>query len=70
MQSIGQAFGGNVVRAPMPVHGKLSEITHQGQGVFRGINGRSERRAIIRSWSIAPRCRTTLAVTAETATVW
>src|SRR5437870_4948568 len=39
LQSIGQAFGGNVVRAPLPVHGKLSEITHQGQGVFRGING-------------------------------
>jgi anthranilate synthase component II len=39
LQSIGQAFGGNVVRAPVPVHGKLSEVTHQGQGVFRGING-------------------------------
>src|SRR6186713_1665140 len=39
LQSIGQAFGGNVVRAPLPVHGKLSEITHQGEGVFRGING-------------------------------
>lgn len=39
LQAIGQAFGGNVVRAPAPVHGKLSEVTHQGQGVFRGING-------------------------------
>jgi anthranilate synthase component 2 len=39
LQSIGQAFGGQVVRAPAPVHGKLSEVTHQGQGVFRGING-------------------------------
>ena len=39
LQSIGQAFGGNVVRAPAPVHGKLSEVRHQGQGVFRGING-------------------------------
>jgi anthranilate synthase component 2 len=39
LQSIGQAFGGQVVRAPVPVHGKLSEITHQGQGVFHGING-------------------------------
>ena len=37
-QAIGQAFGGNVVRAPTPVHGKLSEIRHQGNGVFRGIN--------------------------------
>jgi anthranilate synthase component 2 len=39
LQSIGQAFGGKVVRAPVPVHGKLSEVTHRGQGVFRGING-------------------------------
>jgi anthranilate synthase component II len=39
LQSIGQAFGGKVVRAPVPVHGKLSDVTHQGQGVFRGING-------------------------------
>jgi anthranilate synthase component II len=38
-QSIGQAFGGKVVRAPVPVHGKVSEMTHQGAGLFRGING-------------------------------
>jgi len=38
-QAIGQAFGGDVVRAPCPVHGKLSEVRHQGAGVFRGING-------------------------------
>jgi anthranilate synthase component 2 len=38
-QAIGQAFGGKVVRAPAPVHGKLSEIRHQSAGIFRGING-------------------------------
>jgi anthranilate synthase component II len=38
-QAIGQVFGGKVVRAPVPVHGKLSLIKHQGLGVFRGING-------------------------------
>jgi len=38
-QAIGQAFGGKVVRAPAPIHGKLSEIKHTNTGVFRGING-------------------------------
>jgi anthranilate synthase component II len=38
-QSVGQAFGGRVVRAPNPVHGKLSEMKHGGNGIFRGING-------------------------------
>jgi anthranilate synthase component 2 len=38
-QAIGQAFGGAVVRAPSPVHGKLSDVRHQGASVFRGING-------------------------------
>ena len=38
-QAIGQAFGGDIVRAPVPVHGKLSEVTHGGKGLFRGING-------------------------------
>jgi len=38
-QAIGQAFGGKVVRAPTPVHGKLSDIRHANTGVFRGING-------------------------------
>jgi len=37
-QAIGEAFGGKVVRAPKPVHGKLSEIRHDGTGIFRGIN--------------------------------
>jgi anthranilate synthase component II len=37
-QAIGEAFGGKVVRAPTPVHGKLSEIRHNGAGVFRSIN--------------------------------
>jgi anthranilate synthase component II len=37
-QAIGDAFGGQVVRAPLPVHGKTSEIRHRGEGIFRGIN--------------------------------
>ena len=37
-QAIGQAFGGEVVRAPAPMHGKLSRISHNARGVFHGIN--------------------------------
>ena len=37
-QAIGDAFGGRVVRAPTPVHGKLSVIRHDRAGIFRGIN--------------------------------
>ena len=36
-QSIGQAFGGKVVRAGRLMHGKTSEIVHDGQGVFKGL---------------------------------
>ena len=38
-QAIGQAFGGRVVRGPVPVHGKLSDIRHDSKGVFLGIDG-------------------------------
>ena len=37
-QSIGQAYGGKIVRAPEPMHGKLSRIHHTGKSVFRGLN--------------------------------
>ncbi len=37
-QAIGQAYGGRVVRAREPIHGKLSRIHHSGQSVFRGLN--------------------------------
>ncbi len=37
LQSIGQAFGGKVVRAPHPMHGKVSSITHHGHPMFAGI---------------------------------
>jgi anthranilate synthase component II len=36
-QAIGQAFGGRIVRAKRVMHGKLSQVTHRGDGVFRGV---------------------------------
>jgi anthranilate synthase/aminodeoxychorismate synthase-like glutamine amidotransferase len=36
-QAMGLAFGGNVVRAPLPMHGKTSTVEHDGRGVFNGI---------------------------------
>jgi para-aminobenzoate synthetase component 2 len=38
-QAIGQAFGGKVVRAPQLMHGKASEIYHDGKTIFQGIAG-------------------------------
>lgn len=39
-QSIGQAYGGKVIRAPEPLHGKLSTIRHKDKGVFKGLPDR------------------------------
>ncbi len=37
MQSMNEAFGGTTVRAPVPMHGKTSEVIHEGRGVFAGL---------------------------------
>lgn len=36
-QSMAQAFGGKIVRAPAPMHGKVSKISHYGQGIFKDL---------------------------------
>ncbi|HSM95932.1 MAG TPA: aminodeoxychorismate/anthranilate synthase component II [Rhizomicrobium sp.] len=41
-QAIGQVYGGSIVRAPAPMHGKVSRIHHTGKSVFRGLNNEFE----------------------------
>ncbi len=36
-QAIGEVFGGKIIRAPQPVHGKTEYIIHQGRGIYRGL---------------------------------
>ncbi len=65
-QSIGQVYGGKVIRAPEPMHGKLSTIRHTGKGVFKGL---PERFQITRYHSLIVERKTLpdcLEVTAET----
>ena len=66
LQTIGQAFGGAVVRAPLPMHGKVSEVRHRGETVFRGIDG--PIRATRYHSLVVDRetCPEDLAITAET----
>lgn len=41
-QAIAQVFGGKVVRAPLPMHGKLSTVRHTGKGVLDGLPAKFE----------------------------
>lgn len=36
-QAIGEVFGAKVVRAPKPIHGKVSSVYHQGTGIYQGM---------------------------------
>lgn len=65
-QAIGEAFGGDVVRAPEPVHGKLSSMHHHGKSVFAGLPESFEAtryHSLIVKRDTLPAC---LEVTAET----
>ena len=66
-QSIGQAFGGKVVRAAEPMHGKVSQIHHRGDGVFANLDmpfSATRYHSLTVQPDGLPDC---LAVTAETA---
>ncbi len=65
-QSIGQAYGGKVVRAGVVMHGKTSPVQHTGQGIFAGIPSpftATRYHSLIVERASLPAC---LAVTAET----
>jgi anthranilate synthase component II len=66
LQAIGQAFGGDVIRAPLPVHGKLGTIQHNRDSLFQGINGpfkATRYHSLIVDRATLPQC---LTITAET----
>ena len=66
-QAIGEAFGGRIVRAPRPVHGKASRVKHDGRGIFAGVPEEIEV-ARYHSLVIEPQsCPAVLEVTAATA---
>jgi anthranilate synthase component II len=65
-QSIGQAFGGHVVRAPQVMHGKLSAVHHVNAGLFAGLSNpfqATRYHSLIVDRATLPAC---LSVTAET----
>ena len=65
-QAIGQAYGGTVLRAPLPMHGKLSTIKHRDVGLFQGLPERvtvTRYHSLIVERASLPDC---LEVTAET----
>ncbi len=66
-QSIGQTYGGKVIRAAQPMHGKLSEITNTGKGIFTGLPPKfqiTRYHSLIVERATLPDC---LEITAETA---
>jgi len=66
-QAIAQAFGGRIVRAPQIMHGKLSPIEHEGEGLFEGLPtpfAATRYHSLVAEPASLPAC---LSVTARTA---
>ena len=67
-QTIGQAFGGRVIRAPVLMHGKLSNIYHEGTSLFRGLESGFEAtryHSLIVEAATLPDCLTATAHTSD-----
>lgn len=65
-QAIGQAFGARIIRAKVPMHGKLSTIYHRGKGMFRGVQSPllvTRYHSLVIAKDTLPSC---LQITAET----
>jgi anthranilate synthase, component II (EC 4.1.3.27) len=65
-QAIGHVFGASIVRAPVLMHGKTSEIRHDGEGIYAGLGNpfvATRYHSLVVERSTVPAC---LAVTAET----
>lgn len=65
-QAIGQAFGGQVIRAPEPFHGKISNMYHEGESVFAGLPSpfaATRYHSLIVARDTLPKC---LTITAQT----
>ena len=68
MQAIGEAFGGKVIRAPKPMHGKVSEIYHEGRTVFKGLPipfNATRYHSLIVERATLPECLEVTAITAD-----
>lgn len=68
LQAIGEAFGGKVVRAPAPMHGKISSIYHEGRSVFKDLPipfNATRYHSLIVDRASLPDCLEVTAVTAD-----
>lgn len=67
-QAIAEAFGGKVVRAPKPMHGKVSDIYHEGHSVFKDLPipfKATRYHSLVAERSSLPDCLEVTAVTAD-----
>ncbi|MDE3060850.1 MAG: aminodeoxychorismate/anthranilate synthase component II [Pseudomonadota bacterium] len=67
-QAIGEAFGGKIIRAPKPMHGKVSAIYHEGRSVFKGLPipfNATRYHSLVVERSSLPDCLEVTAITAD-----
>jgi anthranilate synthase/aminodeoxychorismate synthase-like glutamine amidotransferase len=67
-QAIGEVFGGKVIRAPFPVHGKVSRIHHDGKSIFKNLKnpfGATRYHSLIVEKESLPKCLNVSALTED-----